>query len=165
MIRISEGYTYEYLIHGIMIAIGGIICSFIFHPICLMAIPVGIMMSASKTGIEINEREKKTRKYVSWVFFKTGIWYDLTKIVKIQLKYNTQHSKIVRPLYLDKGDTTAKTFDLILIDDLGHEIGLNQFTKPSLAFKTVDALKAIDNFVIDNQVEEMLKKQRSGRRR
>ncbi|MEX1000647.1 MAG: hypothetical protein WDZ35_00880 [Crocinitomicaceae bacterium] len=148
-----------------MTAIGGIVCSFVIHPICLIAIPIGIMMSASKTGIEISNQDKKARKYVSWVFFKTGNWIDLTKVIKIELKYNTQHTKNVRPIYLNKADSTAKTFDLIFIDDVGQEIVLNEFTKPGLAFKTLEALKGISDFEIDNQVEGMLKKQRTIRRR
>ncbi|MBD3636225.1 MAG: hypothetical protein HUJ25_02695 [Crocinitomicaceae bacterium] len=161
---VSEGYTYEYLIHGVMTAIGGIICSFLIHPIFLLAIPIGIMMSASKTGIEIDSSAKRVRKYVSWIIFKTGNWHDLSKIVKIELKYNSQHTKHVRPIYLAKSDTTAKTFDLTLIDDVGTESILNEFTKPGLAFKTLENLKGVSNFEIDNQVEGMLKKQRSARR-
>ena len=165
LITISEGLTYEYLIHGIMIAIAGIFCSFIFNPFCAIAIPIGIIMTMSKTGIEIDSTGKQVRKYVSWVFFKSGNWYDLKQIVKIELRFNTQHSKVTRPLYMNKEDTTAKTYDLFLIDDVDEEILLNPFTKPGLAFKTIEALKGISDYTVVNHVEGMLKSQRSNRRR
>ena len=157
--------TYEFFIYGIMLAVAGIFCCFIFHPICLIAIPIGIFMSLSKTGIEIDTFEKKIRKYVSWVIFRTGVWHSLSKIVTIELRFNTQHSKLTRPLYMDKGDTTAKTYDLFLISDTGEEILLNGFTKPGLAFKTLEALDGISNYEIINQVEVMLKNQRQTRTR
>jgi len=165
VVRISEGYTYEYLIHGIITAIIATVFALVIHPVFFSVVLVGIIMSSSKTGIEINKELKKTRKYVSWIFLKTGHWYDLTKVVKIQLKYNTQHTVITRPIYLNKGDTTAKTFDLVLINDVEDEIILNEFTKPSLAFKTLNSLRGISNYEIDNQVKEMLNKQNTQRKR
>jgi len=157
--------TYEFLIHGIMLSVAGIFCCFIIHPICLTAIPVGIIMSLSKTGIEIDITEKKIRKFISWIIFRTGIWYNLHRIVKIELRFNNQHSKITRPLYMNKGDTTAKTYDLFLISDVGEEILVNEFTKSQLAFKTLDALNGISNYEIENQVEEILKNQIKTRKR
>jgi len=163
--NINEGLTYEYLIHGIMLTVAGIFCTFIFHPICALAIPIGILMSLSKTGIEIDATGKRIRKYVSWIIFKTGIWHDLSKIVTVELRFNTQHSKVTRPLYMDKGDTTAQTYDLFLISDVGEEFLLNGFTKPGLAFKTLDALDGIAEYEIINHVDVMLKNQILSRRR
>lgn len=99
------------------------------------------MMIMSKTGIEIDMTKKRIRKYVSWGVFKTGIWNDLSQIIKVELCFNTQHTKLTRPLYQNKGDTTAKTYDLILIPNAGKEIILNEFTKPSLAYKALETLK------------------------
>lgn len=143
-----------------MLAIAGVFCFFIIHPLCAFAIPVGIIMTLSKTGIEIDPSGKRIRKYISWVIFKTGFWHDLSKIVTVELRFNTQHSKVTRPLYMNKGDTTAKTYDLILISDVGEEILLNGFTKPGLAFKTLDALKGIADYEIINHFEGMLKNQK-----
>jgi len=45
---VHEGLTYVYLIHGIMLSVAGLFFCFIIHPICLIAIPVGIIMTISK---------------------------------------------------------------------------------------------------------------------
>jgi len=127
-------------------------------------------MTMSKTGIEIDETEKRIRKYVSWIVFKTGSWIDLKTIVRIELKYNVNHAKVktvetFRPMYMNKEVKTAKTFDLILINDMDEKKVFNQFLKPGLAFKTLDALEGISNYEIVNQVEGMLKAQLKNRRR
>ena len=163
--QIDEGLTYEHLIPGTFVTLFGIIFSLVIHPICILIILAGIMIVMSKTGIEIDPARKRIRKYVSWGVFKTGDWNDLTQIIKVELRYNTHHTILTRPIYLNKGDTTAKTYDLILISDLGEEIEVNQFTKPSLAYKALETLKGISNYEIINHMEEMLESQRQRRRR
>ena len=164
MTEISEGYTYEYLVHGILIALVGLILSIFISPIFILILLGGILMTASKTGIQVDAKKHQIRKYVSWVLFKTGNWISLKNIVKIELKFNTQHTNVVRPLYLNKADTTAKTYDLILIDDVGHELLLNEFTKAGLVFKTLKAIEPLGSFEIDNQVAEILVRQRERRK-
>jgi len=71
----------------------------------------------------------------------------------------------MRPLYMNKGDSTAKTYDLFLNSDIGEEILLNGFTKPGLALKTLEAMHGIAEYEIINQVDEMMKNQRQTRTR
>ena len=171
-IKIHEGLSYEYLIHGVMTIIGGIVVGFFFYRILPIAIAIwilsfisGILMCISKTGVEIDPNEKTIRKYIDWTVFKTGRRYSLEKIIKVELKYNSQISKSTRPLYMNKEDTTAKTYDLILTSDLEQSVLLNGFTKVSLAIKCFDALKDISDYQMENHVLDMLKNQRSSRRR
>ncbi|MEO9532731.1 MAG: hypothetical protein ABJG68_17050 [Crocinitomicaceae bacterium] len=171
-IRINEGLTYEYLIHGIMTILGGVIVGFSFFQIPIIGIAIGvtsffagIFMCISKTGIEINQSKKTVRKYVDWTVFKTGTPHPLDRIIKIELKYNSQHSPTVRPIYMDKGDTTAKTYDLILTNDLEQTFLLNGFTKVSLALKTFESLDKMTDIPMENKVIDMLKKQKAHRKR
>lgn len=162
-ITIPEGYTYEYLAHGFFMALIGIIVGFAVHWVCFLVFFAGIIMAASKTGIQIDEKLKKLRKYTSWTFFKTGAWLDLNEILQIELGYDDHGNS--NTVLMGQTHESAKTFDLILTFDLDRKILFNQFTKAGLAFKTVDIIEKITDIPVMNYVVESIQYKRSTRNR
>jgi hypothetical protein len=162
-ISIPEGYTYEYLPHGFFISLVGIILGFAVHWICFLVLIAGIMVAASKTGVQIDKRLKKIRKYTSWTFFKTGEWINLKDIVQIELGYDDHDNTQTR--VMGQMHASAKTFDMILTFDAYRKVTFNQFIKVGLAFKTLDLIDEIGDIPVMNYVMEEIKYKRNTRTR
>ncbi len=71
LITIDEGATYEYLVHGLTVLIIGFILS-VFHWIALIIPIVGIALMASKTGIIVDRKQLKIKKYKTFFSYKFG---------------------------------------------------------------------------------------------
>jgi hypothetical protein len=173
---IHEGLTYEYLVPGLFVLLGGGIL-FVFNTIlAIVVVLFGILMMMLSTGLEVDFEHQRIRKYKSILFLKFGEWLYLRNIVQIELRYNSNSVKIKGPAGTNivpgfglpwiapNPGAAAKTFDLYLLDDVGEEKLLNQFLKYGLAIKVLNVLEKVSRIKIINHFDTMMKTQRSTRR-
>lgn len=177
MTKISEGATYEFLVHGLGLFIIGLFLLILHWSVGLFAIILAIGLMASKTQIEIDETNNRIRKSKSLLFIRFGNWYSLKNYISAQLKYNMNVTKkdgrgslafMIMPagfLGARSKPTTVKTYDLVFIDDTEHEFIFNQFTRFGLALKVVKALEKGSNLTVHNQVDNLVTHQLKNRRR
>jgi hypothetical protein len=174
VIRISEGSTYEYLIHGVVaIIIGGILA--IVSPIfILVGLVIGIGLMAAKTVIEVDIENLQMRKCSDFLVYKSGSWVSLKNIVQADLIFNVnsggntaafQMGMFFRPIFMGREDRRMNTYDLWLIDDVGDKKLFNPFAKYSLANKVIKQLQKLDGLEVNDQFGKRLKESRSQKRR
>lgn len=170
---INEGLTYEYVIHGVIAIVAGLLLLLVSPILTLIFIIGGIVLLTIKTGIDIDAENQKLRKFKSIPFLKFGEWIDLKKIILVELKYNANTARTTGPpsssfalgVVLPNAGGTLKTFDLFFHDDVGEEKLINQFLKASQATKTLKALSQISHLKIINHFEEMLLESKKEKRR
>ena len=167
-VTIDEGATYEYLAHGLGVLIIGLFLGLVNPLLTILFIIAGIAVMAIRTGIEIDLEKGLMRKCKKSLFMRFGGWIDLQKIVRAELKYNTNGPDISEGLqvtapYILPVPRTAKTFDLILTNAEGKELVFNQFMKFGLAMKTLEALASVKHLEIINHFEQNLFEERAAR--
>lgn len=169
---IHEGLTYDYLVPGLFVLLGGGILFVFNNVLALVVVSVGIILMVLSTGVEVDDAKQRIRKYKSILFLKFGAWHYLRNIIQVDLRYNAHAVKIkgpaltnfVVPWVAPNPGGAAKTFDLFLVDDVGEERLLNQFLKYALAVKALSALEKMGRIKTINHFEGMMKSQRSTRR-
>jgi hypothetical protein len=167
MIKISEGLTYEYVIHGVFIIFAGILLS-IAHVLFLFVIVIGLMFILVTSGVQIDTKTNRIKKYhtVGPIELKdSGSWIDLKTIVEIKLKYNTNDGNTYRPIYLAKAPSTLTTYDLILTDGFDKKVVLYDFKDMRQALKTMTYLEKNSNCKIVNEVKENIHSKLQSRRK
>lgn len=171
-VQIDEGATYEYLRHGFALFIVGLILLAVHWIFTIPVLVAAVGLMAIKTGIDIDIANKKIRKHMNIMGYKKGEWIDLSNYIQIDLKFNSQVSKYdSRPTTLFMPGLgkhkvgTAKTYDLILTNDLGEKVLFNPFLKISLALKAVKALEKIDGIHVNNHVDNWMSRSFSRDRR
>ncbi|MFT5821391.1 MAG: hypothetical protein ACI8ZM_002644 [Crocinitomix sp.] len=168
LIRINEGTTYDYLPLGFGVLIASIIL-FAAHWIpAIIVMTIAIAIIAIKTGIEVDVENRQIRKFKQFFGFKSGNFTSLTNTLKIKLvmkRFDAKFAIPVRSLAWREEPAKLTTYDLIIIDDTESETIFNQFTKYTLADKTIKALSKIENLDTFNEVAAILQKQRQMRRR
>lgn len=167
MIKISEGLTYEYVIHGIFILFAGVLLTLV-SVFFILLIGVGLMFILVSSGVQIDTNLKRIKKFhsVGPIELKdSGKWIDLKNIVKIKLKYNTNEGMTYRPIYLAKAPSTLTTYDLILTDEFDEKIVLYDFQDISKALKTMQHLEKYSNCFLENEVKDHIQSKKQNRRR
>lgn len=170
---INEGLTYEYVIHGVVTIVVGLLLLLVTPYLTLIFIIGGIVLLIIKTGIDIDIENQKLRKFKSIPFLKFGEWIDLKKIILVELKYNANAAKTTGPpqssfamgVILPNAGGTLKTFDLFFQNDVGEEILINQFLKLSQAAKTLKLLEKISHLKVVNHFDAMFLESKKDRRR
>jgi hypothetical protein len=167
--QINEGLTYDYLLHGLAVIVLGGILIFISGWFFLFGLIIGISLMCAKSGVEVDTESLRIRKFSSFPFFKSGNWISLENITQVDLILNFNQTKVgalqARPVIMSREDRTAKTFDLILINDLEDESTFNQFMSYSLAKKALETISKIDGIHINDRyakkLAQSIKKRRS----
>lgn len=166
--KIDEGSTYEYLTLGFIIIIVGLACLALHGILTILFLVLGIGVIAISTGIEIDVEHRKIRKYKRLLGFTFGNWMDLRQYLIAELKFNSQYAKarsqplvLFQPLLGTKEVKTAKTYDLILTNDMEEKKLFNSFVKVGLALKAIKTLEKMRGLEVinhvDNWVEHRLK--------
>lgn len=169
--KIHEGSTYEYLTPGFIILIIGLACLAVNSLLTVLLFILGIGIIAISTGIEIDVESQKIRKYKRLMGFTFGNWVDLRQYLIAELKFNSQYAKarsqplvLFQPLLGTREVKTAKTYDLILTNDMEEKKLFNSFVKVGLALKAVKTLEKMRGLEVinhvDNWVEQRLKKRK-----
>lgn len=159
MQTLSQGKTYDYVIHGTFIAIFGIIMILI-HPLFAIFVVIGISLALLSSGIQIDAKNKKIRKYFAAEVIYFGKWIDLNTIQKILLRYNGHPGNTYRPIYLNKAPSSLRTYDLILTNKDDQSTVLFEFLSRELSNEAMQKLSEITDCEIDNQVQAHLLEQR-----
>jgi len=165
IVKIDEGATYEYLRHGFVVFIFGLILLAAHWILALPVIITAIALMAVHTGIEIDLQEGKIRKYNTVLGIKNGKWIDLSDFLRADLKFNSQVSKydtrphmILMPGLGKEKVGTARTYDLIFTDKSGKQLLFNPFLKISLAIKAFKALEKIEDLETKNHIDNWISK-------
>ncbi len=169
---VHERLTYDYLVPGLFVLLGGGILFAFNNVLALVVVTVGTILMLLSTGVEVDAAKQGIRKYKSILFLKFGDWHYLRNIIQVDLRYNSHAVRIkgpaltnfVVPWVAPNPGGAAKTFDLFLVDDVGEEKLLNQFLKYGLAMKVLNALEKMERIKIINHFDTMMKSQRSTRR-
>lgn len=167
MIKISEGLTFEYVIHGVFIIFAGILLMLV-SVFFILVIGIGLLFILVSSGVIIDTKLNRIKKFHSIGPIElrdSGNWIDLSNILEIKLKYNTNEGATYRPIYLAKAPSTLTTFDLILTDEFNHKIVVYDFKDMRLALKTMSKLEQISNFNIVNEVKENIQSKLQIRRK
>lgn len=176
-ITIDEGYTYDYLAHGLgtifLLAIIGAIFSGL---IIVLGFIIGISLMALKTGVEIDATNRNIRRYFSIFGLKWGGWKDLSRVVLAKMIYKNERgskesvsSMIALPsMNSNAGPTAVRSYTLSFMDDTENEWVFNEFIEMKFARKTMEALEKHFDFEIQNDIQkmmELMKSQKINRRK
>ena len=158
LVTISEGYTFDYLLHGII----AFIFSFFLFGISVYAgvslIVLGSVLMALKSGIEINVADKKIRTYHSFLFFKRGSWINLDKMNHVKLIYRGGKSE--GHSFMGRSVTTAmKIYEMHFVHKESNEtIEFHHFSKYYLGRKVLSICVKQLNMSYEDNVEAQRKK-------
>jgi len=161
--KIDEGKTYEYVVHGSVIFLVGIILLSVHWSLTLLFTIAAIGLFSIQTGVEINYETNSIRKYTVFLGIKVGTWYNLTNFQAAELRYNSQrigYEKVYWSSYFSPKPRSTDTYDLLLIDKYGKPLLLNPFLKFSMGNKTMEALKKINGLANRNFAAERLANQK-----
>ncbi len=155
--KIDEGKTYEYVVHGFVIFVVGVILLTVNWSLSILFTITAFGLFLIKTGVEINYETNSIRKYTVFLGLKVGTWYILNNYQAAELHYNSQrigNEKVYWPNYFSRRPRSADTYDLLLITKQGKPFLLNPFLSFSLGNKTMQALKKINGLANRNFAAE-----------
>ncbi len=161
--KIDEGKTYEYVVHGLVIFILGLILLPIHWILTSFVLLISIGLFTIKTGVEINFETNSIRKYSNLLGFKGGKWYDLRRYHAVELRYNSQRlaaGYVNWSGYFSPKPRSIATYDLLLINKQGESLLLNPFLSFSAGDRTTEALKKINGLAVRNFAAERLARQK-----
>lgn len=167
MMKISEGLTYEYVIHGVFIIFAGLLLS-LANVFFILLTGIGLLFILVSSGVQIDTKLNRIKKYHSVGPIElrdSGTWIDLKNIVEIKLKYNTNEGNTYRPIYLAKAPSTLTTYDLILTDKFNKKVVLYDFKDIRQALKTMTHLEKASNCLVKNEVKENIQSKLQNRKR
>ena len=160
---LEEGKTYEYIVHGSVLILLGILLFSVHWIFTLIVAILGVGLFLVKTGVAINYETNGIRKYTVFLGIKVGSWYHLNKYQAAELRYNSQRigdTKVYWSSYFSRKPRSTDTYDLLLIYMQGKPFLLNPFLKFSMGNKTLEALKKIKGLAIRNFAAERLAHQK-----
>jgi len=168
---IHEGMTMEYIPQGFLIMIVAIAGAFIHPLLGLLIATIGIGVFTISTGIEIDHKNLKMRKYKGILMYRWGKWLPLNEWEQAKLILSIDNkdmpAQIVNAIDVVGGarkKSSIRTFDLVVTFKNGTKATINHFLKYSFALKTMQALAKIGELKTMNLIEERLIRQRKTRR-
>jgi hypothetical protein len=163
MLVFSQGKTYDFVIHGVFLCILGILMILI-HPFFAVIVVVGIALALMTSGVQIDVKNKQIRKRFAAGPISFGDWRSLQDITKITLRYNGHQGNTYRPIYLNKGATSLRSYDLVLTNKFMLDHVLFEFTDYKLAQRVLNSLAQLTDCELDDHIQrrqlEQLKKRR-----
>ncbi|MDX1444972.1 hypothetical protein [Lishizhenia sp.] len=159
---VSEGFSMNYLIPGMIALVGGVICVTFEPMITVIGVPIALFLLLIKTGVEVNFTKSKIRSYKSVFGIKLGLWNTFEKDTTGILRYTRSAAQMS-----SRGSSTtvrSETFDFNLLDKMGKEIQIHEFTQYQIARKLLKILEAntgmniIDEFR-ETQIKAISKRQ------
>ncbi|MEI6577145.1 MAG: hypothetical protein WCO63_13290 [Bacteroidota bacterium] len=165
--KISHGATFEGSLStaGLILGIAGIILiisyfntynSFIFTPIGILFLLVGLIVFISIKGVLIDIENRKIKKYFDVFLVKFGKWQPLDHFTTVTLNYSSisqaMHSRG------NSSDILNRLYTITLTNDKHQELKIKEF----VAYE--DAVVFLDEFAKKNNMEtkntfEILKEQ------
>ncbi len=147
---IDEGYTQDFLIHGIgVLAVGGIL-SLVHWSLSVVMLVLAIAFFRVRSGIEIDVDGKRARVYKAIGTFKWGAWVDTTPFERIELRY-TNESQVMNSRAAST-NVRVRTYDLVFKAPT-HERLFHDFTDHATARKATAIMVKGWSFAFEDQVE------------
>lgn len=156
---LEEGKTYEYIVHGSVLILLGILLFSVHWIFTLIAAIIGVGLFLVKTGVAINFETQSIRKFTVLLGLKVGTWHNLNNYQAAELRYNSQRigaKKVFWSSYFSRKPGSTDTYDLLLIDMQGEPLLLNPFLKFSTGNKIMEALKKFTGLANRNFAAERL---------
>lgn len=173
MIRISEGVVNNYLIPGVFLVIGGIICIVLGAGQSpwlwiggILLIAVAILLFTATSGMEIDEKALRFRKYGKFGPLVIGYWKSIPQGLEIRILINIESTQRNGAGAIPVPDHSSRvlTYEVASVDTLNHATRLYGFMKYTNAKKAGKILSEIMDVTLNDIVSEKLARNRSRRR-
>jgi hypothetical protein len=169
--KIEEGYTLDFLIHGFFAGLTGIFLIY-FDLIDyfrdesgfvesinvlqflsgLFLILVSVLFFMVKSGIEISTEKRRVRVYKSLLKFNIGKWHQVDEIDQAYLKI-TKDSKEMMSLRQARTHTYIN-YDLYLVMKDNSQFVFHSFSKRRLGIKTLNLLHKSFKIAVEDRTRK-----------
>ena len=159
---ISEGFSMNYLIPGMIALVGGVILVTFEPMITVIGVTIALFLLFIKTGVEVNFTKGKIRSYKTVFGIKLGFWKTIEKNTTGILRYTRSAAQMN-----SRGSSTtvrSETFDFNLFVEIGKEIHIHEFTQYKTARKLLKILEAYTDLNIIDAYREIQIKAMSKRK-
>lgn len=157
MTDINEGYTNNYLVHGvfiIMLSAPLIYFHFLFWvPFLLLA----IALFASSNGLLIDFENQRYKRYGSIIGYKTGKWIPMPNIIHAAIIFSVERAKTNQTMIMgERGQSKSMTYDIQLTSEFEETTLMYEFLKYTKALKTLTILEKELHIKVTDKVSEKL---------
>jgi hypothetical protein len=104
--------------------VGFFILGFLF-PWCFLPIPLALSLLLVTTGVEVDQRNNRVRKYSGWLGKRWGIWLPLSHFQRVRLEEFVVNKKSEGAIRFNP--TSSRTYDILLVDRDEKIYELNDF--------------------------------------
>ncbi len=167
--KISEGFSNQYLVQGVGVVAGGLLCLLVSPYLTLPIVIVGIGLLAVRTGVLVDTKEFKYKLYREIFGISFGTWKSLKDTSELVLKLNVSKSSVggMNPGLGTYRSTVIKTrtFDVLLISDGIQPKQLNDFVNYKPARRTAVVISKTLNIPLTDKVADKISQNKAKRRR
>lgn len=157
MIDISEGYTYNYLVHGVFILIIGAPLIYFHFLLWVPFILVAIAFFTSSNGLLIDVKNSRYKAYGNLLGYKTGKWRSINRLIHATLVLSIERAKTNQAYIMgERGFSKSMTYDIQLTDEFGETVLMYEFLKYKTAIKALSAIEKEFQIKVTDKVAEKL---------
>ena len=163
LINIDEGLTYDYVLHGAIVLVTGILLSI---KLPIVGIPLGILgivIIAIKSGLQADIDTRRIRKYFNFLGYKRGLWKSVNNISHAKLLLSKSTSEMLSRT----GTKTirVRSYDLIFYDKNFQQEEYHCFTSYSKARQFTQILMKEFDVQTHDAIASRMKNSQISRRR
>lgn len=168
---VDEGYSLQFLVHAFCVFVAGGLLFFLNYYVPVPFFLAGIGLLLVRSGVEVDNNERKIRKFYSLFHWRNGKWILLAPFDTAQLVFTNEKEEFgdnYDPNYIHSPEhylpsTTVRTitFDIFLLGKNVTKMHICEFTEYSHAQKLLSHLKENYNLaILDGYMEnrEKMKK-------
>ena len=166
MIDINEGFTNNYLVHGVFTIIAGAPLIY-FHILWwLPFIIVAVALFTSSNGLLIDVKNQQFKPYGNILGYKVGKWKSMKNPFHATLILSIERAKTNQTMIMgERGMSRSKTYDIQLTNEFGDVTLMYEFLKYSVAINALAAIEKEFKINTTDKVAEKLIQNRTNPRR
>jgi len=148
---ISEGRSNAYLLHGIgvLLVMGALT---LWSPFALILFPLAVVLFIADSGVEIDSKQLRVRRYIGFSRFRRGIWIPLKHFSGAELKETLVLNQ--SKSFFRYQRSTSRTFDVLLTMPDGEKFEINDFFEYGQAVACGEAIARLINVKLRNHYAE-----------
>jgi hypothetical protein len=165
---IKEGITFHFFVHAIFVALLGAV-GFVpgipnfFRVMGIVFLALAILLLLVETGISVDKKNGRVRKYFSLFSIRFGEWVYLSRYEKIILESSKETLNHMGTMH-SPSSTSSLTYEIMLKNNT-NSFELYEFTEYEVAKRMFEELAQHVNLPCENSVDIKRKSALNRRRR
>ncbi len=166
MIDINEGFTNNYLVHGVFTLIGGAPLMYFHVLLWLPFVIVAIALFTSSNGLLIDAETHQYKAYGNVLGYKLGTWKPIKHPFHATLILSIERAKTNQAYIMgERGISRSKTYDIQLTSEFGETALMYEFLKYKDAIKALSVIEKEFQIRTTDKVKDQLIKNKMNPRR